>query len=338
MITKLPKKLAEQLPAIRDKWLAIGLSTEPIDRTKVEAALTKVYAVVDKPRPKYVILLRSPREVAYAVALLRSKSARVKNSVRAQVLAQVRAQVSAQVSDQVRDQVSDQVSDQVRAQVRAQVRDQVRDIINSWFWWGFGQFQAWWASYYEVAAGLGIDTAKLDGNIALTKCAGWSVLFWDWAFVSERPSIIKRDDRNRLHSENGPALAYPDGFTIHAIHGVRVPADVIEQPASITIQRIEKETNAEIRRVMIDLYGQARYLIDARADQIHADDYGTLYRKEVPGDEPIVMVKVVNSTAEPDGTFKDYFLRVPPDITTARGAVAWSFGKTAADYAPAVET
>jgi len=163
-------------------------------------------------------------------------------------------------------------------------------------------------------------------------------LFWDWAFVSERPSIIKRDDRNRLHSENGPALAYPDGFTIHAIHGVRVPADVIEQPASITIQRIEKETNAEIRRVMIDLYGQARYLIDARADQIHADDYGTLYRKEVPGDEPIVMVKVVNSTAEPDGTFKDYFLRVPPDITTARGAVAWSFGKTAADYAPAVET
>jgi hypothetical protein len=125
---------------------------------------------------------------------------------------------------------------------------------------------------------------------------------------------------------------------VYAIHGVRVPADVIENPASVTVERIERETNAEIRRVMIERYGQARYLVDSGAQQIHADDYGTLYRKEIPGDEPLVMVKVVNSTAEPDGSFKDYFLRVPPLMERARQAVAWTFGLEERDYAPAIQT
>jgi hypothetical protein len=49
-----------------------------------------------------------------------------------------------------------------------------------------------------------------------------------------------------------------------------------------------------------------------------------------------VVVKVVNSTPEPDGSFKDYLLRVPPDIRTPREAVAWTFATD--DYRPAVQT
>jgi hypothetical protein len=37
------------------------------------------------------------------------------------------------------------------------------------------------------------------------------------------------------------------------------------------------------------------------------------------------MLEVVNSTPEPDDSFKDYFLRVPPNARTAREAVAWTF-------------
>ena len=50
------------------------------------------------------------------------------------------------------------------------------------------------------------------------------------------------------------------------------------------------------------------------------------------------MVEVVNSTPEPDGSRKTYFLRVPPTITTAREAVAWTFALGAGEYRPAVET
>ena len=50
------------------------------------------------------------------------------------------------------------------------------------------------------------------------------------------------------------------------------------------------------------------------------------------------MVEVVNATPEPDGSFRDYLIRVPPRFRTARGAVAWTFGMEAREYRPKVET
>jgi len=52
----------------------------------------------------------------------------------------------------------------------------------------------------------------------------------------------------------------------------------------------------------------------------------------------LVMVKVVSATPETDSSFKDYFLRVPPGIQTAREAVAWTFGKTPDVYDPEQES
>jgi Domain of unknown function (DUF6745) len=40
---------------------------------------------------------------------------------------------------------------------------------------------------------------------------------------------------------------------------------------------------------------------------------------------------VVSATAEPDGSHRRYFLRVPPSTRTARAAVAWTFGFEKAD-------
>jgi hypothetical protein len=50
------------------------------------------------------------------------------------------------------------------------------------------------------------------------------------------------------------------------------------------------------------------------------------------------MVEVRNSTPEPDGIHKHYWLRVPPHIGSAREAVAWTFGLSAGDYAPLIES
>ena len=50
------------------------------------------------------------------------------------------------------------------------------------------------------------------------------------------------------------------------------------------------------------------------------------------------MVEVVNSTPEPDGTRRTYFLRVPPATTSAREAVAWTFGLRGDDYRPSIES
>jgi hypothetical protein len=129
-----------------------------------------------------------------------------------------------------------------------------------------------------------------------------------------------------------------DGSALWAIHGVRVPAWLVMDPGRLTIARIQSEQNAEVRRIMMERFGFDRYIADSGALPIHADACGTLYRCELDGDEPLVMVRVKNSTPEVDGQSKFYTLRVPPDVTTARAAVAWSFNQAPEKYSPAVET
>jgi len=50
------------------------------------------------------------------------------------------------------------------------------------------------------------------------------------------------------------------------------------------------------------------------------------------------MIEVVNRSREPDGSFRRYWLRVPPTMRTARAAVAWTFDVPAKRYAPDIET
>jgi hypothetical protein len=196
------------------------------------------------------------------------------------------------------------------------------------------------------------QTEKLTGLWELAESAGWALPHANICWVSERHNILTRDEQGRLHNFVGPACAYPDGWAIYAVHGVRVPADVIEQPDKLTGERILKESNAEIRRVMIDQVGRERFLTEVKAAPIHQDDFGRLYRIDLPGDEPLVMVEVVNGTTEPDGTFRRFFLRVHPElrpmladgklgepqVATARAAVASTYGKTAENYLPFIRT
>lgn len=109
-------------------------------------------------------------------------------------------------------------------------------------------------------------------------------------------------------------------------------------PHKIKVKGIENERNVEIRRIMIERYGLNNFIRDSAARVVQSDEFGTLYRKELPGEEPVVVVRVENSTAEHDGEYKNYYLRVPPHIQTAREAVAWTFDMKEDDYSPKVET
>jgi hypothetical protein len=158
-------------------------------------------------------------------------------------------------------------------------------------------------------------------------------------FTSDRPLSLSFDERRRLHNDDGPAAAFRDGFEIFAKNGIAVPRHVIEDPAKITLAEIESEQNLERRRLLVDAYGPARYLEDSDAEVLDESEYGVLYYKpQGRREEPLVMVKVRNSTPEPDGTFKHYYLRVPPSMRSAKQAVAWTFGLQEDDYSPSRET
>jgi len=221
-----------------------------------------------------------------------------------------------------------------------QLWDQKFDYMGTWF---NGQQDAYWVSFYHFSEFIGAKFGKKTSNgldvwKRITRSCHWFYPFNDFCLISDKPQSLSRDEQGRLHSLNSAALSYPDGWSIYAVHGVRVPESVIMRPSAITVDKITNEQNAEIRRVMLDKFGWDRYLVESGAKAIHQDNYGTLYRAELPDDEPLVMVRVTNSTPEPDGSFKDYFLRVPPNITRADEAVAWTFGMTAKEYQPVMES
>ena len=218
--------------------------------------------------------------------------------------------------------------------------------IQSGGWW-------WrWELSWIVTTDLGAreigndDVRKWTKPLLEAFIAGAWILYWtkDVLYWVAKPAVHIEvvDGRRRLHHATGAAIA-SDIEPLYYWHGVMVPAFVIVRPDQITPQHIRQETNAEVRRVMLERYGFDRYMrdIDATVLDSDKDQHGRsrmLRRAEIEGDEPLVMLSLTNSTAESDGSFKPYTLRVPPDMRTCQQAVAWTFDLTPDRYQPAVET
>jgi len=175
-----------------------------------------------------------------------------------------------------------------------------------------------WADYFNEVLSISIDRNYLD----LVESCGYYWLLDGICFASERPSTINLDERGRLHSERGMSISYPSGWGLWHWHGVSVDRAIIETPESITVQHIDACGNAEQRRVMIERFGTAQYLKDSGAkvvQELPANYYvkglqtARLLIKDRKDDTPIVMLDVLNSTPEPDGTTKRYMLRIQPD-------------------------
>lgn len=216
-------------------------------------------------------------------------------------------------------------------------------------WWRYhgGQF---WAGYPAwvcfIRDVLGVEL-PIDPFEEVALACGWWWPHTDFCVITDRPRLLDRDADGRLHHPSRQAIEWRDGWGIHLWHGVRVAPDIIEHPEAITAARITNERNNEIRRIMLERMTPARYIKEAGATMVHRDDWGTLWRAEIPNDEPLVMVEVLNSTPEPDGSFHTYFLRVHPELRpmlaggrlgpaqamTALNAIASTFRLTGEEYA-----
>jgi hypothetical protein len=340
-IEKLTPEQEAQIPLVRDEWLRHGLSCEPADWQTAEQAVRDAYTVAGLDPPKIIIRLASPHEGALGAAILKNTKfdKNVRAQVRDQVWAQVWAQVGAQVGDQVwaqvgaqvRDQVGDQVWAQVWAQVGAQVRDQVGDQVwaqvgaqvRAAYWSQHEAGYMSWLAFFRRIANLP-NTEKIEPLLHIAQSCGWVWFFDGAAIITDRPKTLKRDDENRLHCEDGPALEYRDGFAICAWHGTRIPKEWVEDKSSITAKIALTWENIEQRRVACEIVGWAKILRELDAKVIDADGdplIGTLVEVRLPDlDVPARFCRVQC------GTGREFAIGVPPDIKTAIAAQAWMVG------------
>jgi len=130
--------------------------------------------------------------------------------------------------------------------------------------------------------------------------------------------------------------------SLHAIElrwrGVRIDARIAFQPEAITAAEILNEKNVDLRRVLLDRMGYARFIREAEAQELDQDSNAEVMRRllrvEFPDDEPFVGLIVIDLT-----TNQQSARRVPPDMATCEQAAAWVAGfDDPNDYRPVVET
>ena len=166
------------------------------------------------------------------------------------------------------------------------------------------------------------------------------------------------NEEGNLHKDDGPAYITPTRITWYRngrkhgldadkwgsisyyYEGVRIPPHFYTKPESLSITEVLAHTNTEVRYVGIKIIGMDRVLESNNTTIIHKDEQKNQILFQIKGifEEPVSYVKVVNSTQEPDGTYKDYYLCVPPDMKTCQQAVAWTFRLEEQEYQPGQET
>lgn len=328
-----------QLKPWADKWIANAMSTRPMsadEKLDCIGHVNKLYEVAKLTKPDHVLFVSSP----FALVVAGGFAAAVCELGEKAPLT-VPELVKRINSDEFVTAVGDNKWYASPYKIKSVSEklglgdfgvECVRHVHNMWN--GGNQWSGWvsYLSFFRHVAKLDIDYSNWDCYEKLAEMSGPRVVHEKFCIISDRPTVLTVNAQNRPHNESGPFCKWSDGAALYSINGVRVPAYVVDNPKKLTVDIIESETNLEVRRVMIDAYGREKFILDSKSQVVHTDDYGVLYRKELAGDEPLMMVKVVNSTPEPDGSFKDYFIRCDPNayggLKTAQAAVASTWRKS----------
>ncbi len=155
------------------------------------------------------------------------------------------------------------------------------------------------------------------------------VMHEDFCIVSDFPEVLKVDDQNRAHCQDGPSHRWRDGWEQYHWHGVQVPKEWIMNPGHLTAKMALTWENIEERRAACEILGWAKILKELKAKVIDTDgdpEIGELVEVDLPdiGKEKFLRVLC--------GTGREFALPVPPDMKTALQAQSWTWGIDQKDF------
>ena len=328
------------------RWSHIGEATGRVNSPDAAAAIDRVYHAAGLAPPGRYLWLSSPCERPSAVRCHPSLIAHpVADSIMRERASLRQAIEQSAVFLPSYRRLEERIDGMVRQAIFTALVGSSASVADRAVLWG--QHEApWialgmWARACRPEALTARQHAALDAWAATARHCGWWWPYRNICIVADRPAFIHWESQGpdaRLHNDTGPAIGFRDGWDIYLLQGVPVDGRIVTGAIPLTVSDIHGERDADRRRVLMDHYGVERFLRDAGAEEIHADRYGVLYRCRVHRGEDVVVVKVRNSTPEPDGSYKSYLLRVAPWLQTAHRAVAWTFGLDDLQYQPLVET
>lgn len=324
MITQLTPEQEALIPVYLEKWRGIALFTEPIDHQKAAEAVKAAYRLIGKEEPK-VIFHDSPctafNELWNKLGdKLWESQLRDLDELWKLLYKQLGNQLNKNLWEELENQLYGQL-DRPIFQLTYGLSEQLDiDNIN-----GYGCPEVWAGNSSLIdfcISGLNCECDQRRWTVLnfLIENCGWIFPYEKVCYVCERPRILSFDNQQRLHAEGSPAIQFADGFSVYAYHGVRLP----EKYGKVYQNQWQSEwllseTNAELRRVLIQGIGYARICQELQAVELDSWQEYTLLKINSDVDvEPIYLLKMSCPS-----TGYIHALRVPPDVKSAREAITW---------------
>ena len=254
LIKSLTPEQEKMIAVYRDLGLDMGLKTGEANMQKAIEGIKKLYKYIGKEVPKVFIHAQSPFQAQLiSNELMLNDEGEVKlNSWTLESNDEWRAKLLSNLTNV----------------------DKYRFIATHNY--GYGSNEAFWVAFYKYFCDVckieyvpkSLEGLQIFEMLGLN--SGWHYLFADCAIICDRANIISIE-QNVLHNDEGPAIAYPDGVAIYVIHGHVVTEQIVMRPETITLDQIDKETNPETRRILIQRFGVTKYLRETEATVIDTD-------------------------------------------------------------------
>lgn len=207
-----------------------------------------------------------------------------------------------------------------------------------------GNLEAHWVCFYRFCQTLkeGMyeekDQQLLDLWDQLVRSCGPVYPYENYCLMTERPVRACRNEEDVLHCDDGPALAYRDGFELYALEGLLLPEHLphaVTAPWELTLEQVEDPNlDEDIRTVLQDRWcyeeidsagdrvgsGGGRYVREIGGQQIHEDVYTgykdvSLMRALFEGKDGRKWLACSDSSTD-----RVYWIRVPNQVKTCAEA------------------
>ena len=233
----------------------------------------------------------------------------------------------------LRASLGDSLRDSLWASLRASLGDSLRasgklKYHATWFW---GQSDLYWIAFYRFCEKIGVkynaeDATLLRAHERLARNCGWVYFFEKRIFACDRPDRIEMSG-TQLHSATGPAIRFRDGYGVWALHGVRVPRDVVEtdgekMDAGWLREHFLAEKNAQVRAEIARKVGAGLLCSRLGAREIESRDGYTLLLLDIGDHRARPYLRMRN----PSVPTLEHIEGVHPDCDTISKALTWRNG------------
>lgn len=231
MTTKINKLTPAQealVPVYRDKWRAIALSTERINRQTSTNTVKIAYQILGQQEPK-ILFFDSPYQALKQLEALSVEQPLISIKRLAGILPnQLREQLSpplwtylwrrlgyllcAEVMHQVIYPITGSIEKKLGHDLNREICEQLTLIS------GIGDV----IIFDFLISSLGCKYHCFDEWKALQAIMSycpWIFSFQETCLICDRPTKVSFDSENRLHAEGEPAIQFADGFSVYAHHG-----------------------------------------------------------------------------------------------------------------------